>query len=229
MPGVERVQMCRNSRITFRGTPVMVVAVEMNSVRETAHDGPGRRGRRGHVPARRRRERASSCRTTSRELQHVAPGRHARHRRALRRRFVCRSSASSSTTPTSRAPCSWTAACSSKYWHDDCGERFPRLHGAGRPGRARRAAAHHRRCYARQAARVRADERGRGAATSCGSPDQWFGLIERADRDRGARRGARHRQHADGVDHGSAARARRPAGGRRRSADRFAGRSGSRR
>jgi putative ABC transport system permease protein len=37
VPGVERVQIVRNSRTTFRGTPVMVVAIEMSSVAETVH------------------------------------------------------------------------------------------------------------------------------------------------------------------------------------------------
>jgi putative ABC transport system permease protein len=36
VPGVERVQLFRNGRITFQRLPVMVVAVEMNSVAETA-------------------------------------------------------------------------------------------------------------------------------------------------------------------------------------------------
>ena len=36
LPGVERVQMFRNNRITFRDKPAMVAAIEMNSVRETA-------------------------------------------------------------------------------------------------------------------------------------------------------------------------------------------------
>jgi putative ABC transport system permease protein len=35
LPGVERVQVVRNGRTTFRGTPVMVVAIEMSSVAET--------------------------------------------------------------------------------------------------------------------------------------------------------------------------------------------------
>jgi putative ABC transport system permease protein len=37
LPGVARVQLLRNSRITFRQTPVMVVAVEVDSVAQTAH------------------------------------------------------------------------------------------------------------------------------------------------------------------------------------------------
>jgi putative ABC transport system permease protein len=40
VPGVERVQMYRSNRITFRGKPVMVAAIEMDSVRETAHNEP---------------------------------------------------------------------------------------------------------------------------------------------------------------------------------------------
>jgi len=35
VPGVERVQLVRNGRTTFRGTPVMVVALEMSSIAET--------------------------------------------------------------------------------------------------------------------------------------------------------------------------------------------------
>jgi putative ABC transport system permease protein len=38
--GVERVQMFRNNRITFRGKPAMVAAVEMESVRVTARHDP---------------------------------------------------------------------------------------------------------------------------------------------------------------------------------------------
>ncbi len=40
IPGVERVQMVRDGRITFRKTPVMVVAVEVNSIAETARREP---------------------------------------------------------------------------------------------------------------------------------------------------------------------------------------------
>jgi putative ABC transport system permease protein len=40
IPGVERVQMVRDARIVFRKTPVMVVAVEVNSIAETAHREP---------------------------------------------------------------------------------------------------------------------------------------------------------------------------------------------
>ncbi|MFN8065239.1 MAG: FtsX-like permease family protein [Vicinamibacterales bacterium] len=36
VPGVEQVQMFRNNRITFRGSPAMIVAVEMGSVARTA-------------------------------------------------------------------------------------------------------------------------------------------------------------------------------------------------
>jgi putative ABC transport system permease protein len=35
-PGVTRVQMVRNARVVFRGTPVMIVAVEVESIAETA-------------------------------------------------------------------------------------------------------------------------------------------------------------------------------------------------
>jgi putative ABC transport system permease protein len=40
VPGVERVQMFRNNRITFRGKPAMLAAIEMGSVRETARNRP---------------------------------------------------------------------------------------------------------------------------------------------------------------------------------------------
>jgi putative ABC transport system permease protein len=40
VPGVERVQMFRNNRITFNGKPAMVAAIEMDSVRETARARP---------------------------------------------------------------------------------------------------------------------------------------------------------------------------------------------
>ena len=40
IPGIERVQMVRDARIVFRRTPVMVVAVEVNSVAETARREP---------------------------------------------------------------------------------------------------------------------------------------------------------------------------------------------
>jgi putative ABC transport system permease protein len=40
LPGVERVQMFRNNRITFRGKPAMVAALEMTSVRDTARVRP---------------------------------------------------------------------------------------------------------------------------------------------------------------------------------------------
>jgi putative ABC transport system permease protein len=40
VPGVERVQMFRNNRITFRGKPAMVAALEMQSVRETSRQQP---------------------------------------------------------------------------------------------------------------------------------------------------------------------------------------------
>jgi putative ABC transport system permease protein len=40
IPGVQRVQTYRNTRATFRGKPVMVAALEMSSVRETARQNP---------------------------------------------------------------------------------------------------------------------------------------------------------------------------------------------
>jgi putative ABC transport system permease protein len=40
LPGVERVQMVRDARILFRKTPVMIVAVEVNSVAETVRREP---------------------------------------------------------------------------------------------------------------------------------------------------------------------------------------------
>jgi putative ABC transport system permease protein len=40
IPGIERVQMVRDARIVFRKTPVMVVAVDVNSVAETARREP---------------------------------------------------------------------------------------------------------------------------------------------------------------------------------------------
>jgi putative ABC transport system permease protein len=40
IPGVERVQMVRDARIVFRRTPVMIVAVEIASIAQTAHRDP---------------------------------------------------------------------------------------------------------------------------------------------------------------------------------------------
>src|SRR4029079_13112942 len=40
LPGVERVQMVRDARVVFRKTPVMVVAVEVNSIAQTARRAP---------------------------------------------------------------------------------------------------------------------------------------------------------------------------------------------
>jgi putative ABC transport system permease protein len=40
VPGVARVQTVRNSRTTFRGTPVMVIALDMASIAETVHGQP---------------------------------------------------------------------------------------------------------------------------------------------------------------------------------------------
>ena len=40
IPGVERVQMVRDARIVFRKTPVMIVAVEVNSIAETVRREP---------------------------------------------------------------------------------------------------------------------------------------------------------------------------------------------
>src|SRR5262249_61077776 len=40
LPGVERVQMVRDARIVFRRTPVMVVAVEVDSIAQTARLAP---------------------------------------------------------------------------------------------------------------------------------------------------------------------------------------------
>src|SRR4029079_5623080 len=40
IPGIERVQMVRDARIVFRGTPVMVVAVEIESIAQTARRAP---------------------------------------------------------------------------------------------------------------------------------------------------------------------------------------------
>jgi putative ABC transport system permease protein len=40
LPGIARVQMVRNARIVFRGTPVMIVATDVNSLSETARRAP---------------------------------------------------------------------------------------------------------------------------------------------------------------------------------------------
>jgi len=40
LPGVARVQMVRDARVVFRGTPVMIVATDIRSVSETAHRPP---------------------------------------------------------------------------------------------------------------------------------------------------------------------------------------------
>ncbi|MEO7189556.1 MAG: FtsX-like permease family protein [Vicinamibacterales bacterium] len=40
VPGVDRVQMLRNGRTTFRGAPVMVIALEMSSIAQTIHRRP---------------------------------------------------------------------------------------------------------------------------------------------------------------------------------------------
>src|SRR6185436_16031838 len=40
VPGVERVQMFRDGRIAFRGSHVMLVAIQMNSVAATTRRGP---------------------------------------------------------------------------------------------------------------------------------------------------------------------------------------------
>ena len=40
VPGIERVQMVRDTRVVFRGTPVMVVALEIRSIAETARRKP---------------------------------------------------------------------------------------------------------------------------------------------------------------------------------------------
>ena len=40
VPGIERVQMVRDARIVFRGTPVMIVAVDIKSIGETARRAP---------------------------------------------------------------------------------------------------------------------------------------------------------------------------------------------
>src|SRR5262249_26574342 len=40
VPGVERVQMMRNGRTTFRQKPAMILALEMSSIAETVHRPP---------------------------------------------------------------------------------------------------------------------------------------------------------------------------------------------
>src|SRR4029079_8321285 len=40
VPGIERVQAVRDARIVFRKTPIMLVAIELNSVRQTVHRAP---------------------------------------------------------------------------------------------------------------------------------------------------------------------------------------------
>jgi putative ABC transport system permease protein len=40
VPGIARVQMVRDARILFRGTPIMVVAVEIDSIAQTARRAP---------------------------------------------------------------------------------------------------------------------------------------------------------------------------------------------
>ena len=102
IPGVRRVQMVRNARIMFRETPVMVVAVEVDSIAETASRPPV-----AGDPAEMYRLTAAGeglmVSDNLAQLQRSVPRRDARDSCARRRHPVCRSSASSSTTPTSRA------------------------------------------------------------------------------------------------------------------------------
>ena len=102
MPGVERVQMVRDARIVFRKTPVMVVAVEVDSIaRDRAAppvagdaDEMYRETAAGRGPDGVGQPRAAAASDARRD---------ARDSGAERRRSACRSSASSSTTPISRA------------------------------------------------------------------------------------------------------------------------------
>ena len=104
-------------------------------------------------------------------------------------------------------------ACYIRYWNDDTVNVF-RVYlkpGAVAAGRARSgfssAFAGHRQLFVLRTAEVR--------AYICRSDRPVVRPDVRADRGRRARRDPRHREHADGVDHRSAARARRAAGGGR--------------
>ena len=99
-----------------------------------------------------------------------------------------------------------------RYWNDDSVNVF-RVYLKPGVQRSRRAAADPR-ALRGAASGVRADERRAQEL----HPEDHRSVVRSdvgADRRRRAGRHSRHRQHADGVDHRSAARTRRAAGGRR--------------
>ena len=91
IPGVERVQMVRDARIVFRQTPMMVVAVEVDSVAadRAPRSGRGRRQRRciGSRP----RARGLIVSDNLAQLQHLTLGEVLECRRPTAR-SICRSS-----------------------------------------------------------------------------------------------------------------------------------------
>ena len=102
IPGVERVQMVRDARIVFRRTPVMVVAVEIDSIAQTARREPVE----GNADEMYRLTAAGQGLMVSDNLAQLQHLQLRRDRSRFRRRTAssgCRSSASSSTTPISRA------------------------------------------------------------------------------------------------------------------------------
>ena len=102
VPGVARVQAVRDARIVFRKTPVMVVAVDVASMAQTARRAPVE----GDADDMYRRTAAGEGLMVSdnlAQLQHLHARRHARSAGALRRHPPADRRRSSSTTPISRA------------------------------------------------------------------------------------------------------------------------------
>ena len=210
IPGVERVQMVRDARIVFRKTPVMVVAVEIDSIAETAQRAPVA----GNADDMYRRTAAGEGLMVSdnlAQLQHLTLGEmlEVPAPNGLIRLpivgIVVDYSGSAGHDPHGPQPV--RAVLARRF-----GERVSRLPEAGRAG-ARRAAADSREVR-RPAAGVRAHER-RAQELHSENHRSVVRAHVGADRRRSARRDSRHREHADRVDHRQTTGAGHAAGGRR--------------
>ena len=210
IPGVERVQMVRDARIVFRRTPVMIVAVEIASIAQTAHRDPVE----GDADEMYRLTAAGRGLMVSDNLAQLQRLRLGELLEIPAPNGIIRLPIVGIVVDYSdqQGTILMDRTLFQRYWNDDSVNIFRLYLKPGR-GRARRDAADPE-PLRRSAAGVRADQR-----RPEGLHFEDHGPVVRADVGadcgRRARRHSRHRQHADGVDYRPAARAGRPASGRR--------------
>ena len=212
IPGVARVQMVRDARVVFRGTPVMIVAAEVQSLSQTARR-PAVAGDATEMYRLTASGRGLMVSDNLAQLQHLELGETLEIPapdgvvRLPIVGIVVDYSDQQGTILMDRS-------VFERYWRDDSVNVF-RLYlasGASVPDVKQRILAR----YAGDR-QVFVLTNGELKAYILKSHRPVVRAHLGADRGGGARRDSRDREHADRVDHGSTARARRAAGGRRTS------------